>query len=375
MDLIVDDICTLLAASRKRQPFEYSLSKKDSGYAVFIQTNLRQCRVIGDNGLPVPEVTRKMLESPRGEVLYNIASSWLSSTKINDIENVSGLEFEGLLNNNPLVNRGAIVQLINLVSKDTWWDIDSFIQYTKKYQPDFLRMAGEYDAWFIKERQTGEYLGGFSNWEKVEGRLIHYYLTGPMHWLGLIDLASVTEGEQANSFRLSFLWNQIVNHEGSREIKKENEPVFVKSNGTIIIPRLAPRSIRYLIARYCEWVGESGSNYIYRISDKSLSEVSSQGLNPGKLILLLRKHSVQPLPPNLMIALERWEKVGIQARLNNPTILTFSNKKILDEILKGRASRYFGERLNSVSIIIKPGAENKITEELLDLGILVKVEK
>ncbi len=76
-----------------------------------------------------------------------------------------------------------------------------------------------------------------------------------------------------------------------------------------------------------------------------------------------------------MIALERWEKVGSQARLNNPTILTFSNKKILDEILKGRASRYFGERLNPVSIIIKSGAENKISEELLDLGILVKVEK
>ena len=199
-DLIVDDICTLLAALRKKQPFEYFLSKKDPDYADFIQTNLRHCKVISDNGLPVPEATRKLLESPRGEVLYNFASSWLSSTKINDIENVSDLEFEGLLNNNPLVNRSAIVQLINLVPKDTWWDIDSFIQYTKKNQPDFLRMAGEYNAWFVKEKQTGEFLGGFSNWEKVEGRLIHFYLTGPMHWLGLIDLASVVEGEQAILF-------------------------------------------------------------------------------------------------------------------------------------------------------------------------------
>ena len=48
---------------------------------------------------------------------------------------------------------------------------------------------------------------------------------------------------------------------------------------------------------------------------------------------------------------------------------------MLDDVLKGRATRYFGERLNPVSIIIKPGNENKIMEELLELGVLVKMEK
>jgi hypothetical protein len=374
-DRILDDICTLLAALKKKQPFEYHLSKEEPSYKVFIQTILSQSGIINENGLPVPENTRKLLESTRSEALYSIATTWLSSSRINDLANISSLEFEGTLKNDPLATRKAVIQLINLVPQGSWWDLNAFIQHIKKNQPDFMRMAGDYDSWFVKEKQSGEYLSGFSNWENVEGRIIHYYLTGPLHWLDMIDLASTAENAPANAFRSSGLWNQPLDNEKLMEIHKENESLFVKSNGTISIPLFAPRSIRYLIARYSDWAGVNSSNYIYRISDKSLSEAFSQGLNPGKLILLLKKHSSQPLPPNLLAALERWEKVGSQVRIYNPTILTFTNKKLLDDMLKSRVSRYFGERLNPVSIVVRPGSENKIVEELLELGILAKLEK
>ena len=83
-DRIIDDICTLLAALRKNQPFVYRLSKNEPGYMDFIQTILRLSRVISGNGLPVPELTRKMLESPRGETLFDIATAWHLSTEIKD---------------------------------------------------------------------------------------------------------------------------------------------------------------------------------------------------------------------------------------------------------------------------------------------------
>ncbi len=374
-DRILDDICTLLAALRKRQPFSYHLSISEPAYSIFIQSILRQGGVLGDNGLPIPENTRRLLESARGETLGRVAEMWLSSPDINDLENLTSLEFEGPLQNDPLATRKAVIQMINLLPQGSWWDLNSFVQYIKNKQPDFMRMAGDYDAWFVKEKHTGEYLSGFANWENVEGRLIHYYLTGPLHWLAMIDLASSSENAPIISFRLSNRWKQLLNNEIPAGVEQEKESTFVKSNATIIIPMLAPRSIRYLIARYCDWAGENGSNYIYRISDKSLSEASSQGLAARKLILLLKKHSVNPLPPNLLAALERWDKVGSQAQLKKPTVMTFSNKKLLDDVLKSGASRYFGERLNPVSIILKPGNENKIMDALLDFGVIVKVEK
>ena len=36
----------------------------------------------------------------------------------------------------------------------------------------------------------GDYLRGFSTWDEVDGALVRFLITGPMHWLGLVDLAA-----------------------------------------------------------------------------------------------------------------------------------------------------------------------------------------
>ena len=40
----------------------------------------------------------------------------------------------------------------------------------------------------ISAMTRGEYLSGFESWDAVEGSLIEFYIVGPMHWLGLVDV-------------------------------------------------------------------------------------------------------------------------------------------------------------------------------------------
>src|SRR5579859_5992190 len=37
----------------------------------------------------------------------------------------------------------------------------------KEEEPDFQRPAGNYDSWYIRDAQSGEYLRGFESWDRV----------------------------------------------------------------------------------------------------------------------------------------------------------------------------------------------------------------
>ena len=54
-------------------------------------------------------------------------------------------------------------------------------------QPDFQRPAGDYDSWFLRDQQSGEFLRGFEHWDEVDGALLRYLICGPLHWLGGVD--------------------------------------------------------------------------------------------------------------------------------------------------------------------------------------------
>ena len=49
---------------------------------------------------------------------------------------------------------------------------------------------------------SGEYLRGFEHWDEVDGRLIRYIITGPLHWLGVLDLARPEAEQEVTAFRL-----------------------------------------------------------------------------------------------------------------------------------------------------------------------------
>ena len=44
-------------------------------------------------------------------------------------------------------------------------------------------------SWFIRREGSEQYLRGFAHWEAVEGELLRYMIAGPLHWLGVTDIA------------------------------------------------------------------------------------------------------------------------------------------------------------------------------------------
>ncbi len=249
-------------------------------------------------------------------------------------------------------------------SPSQWWSLPAFLRDLKQKHPDFQRPAGDYDSWFIKRAADGQYLRGFAYWDAVDGALVRSFIQ-ILHWLGLADLAAAQEGGEATAFRIT----RNVRNSKTEEDGKIN----IASSGKIFITRLAPRSIRYQISRFCEWDGEKPDGYHYHVSARSLKLAAEQGLKAGQLLTLLVKHTHGSVPPALVKALKRWETNGPEARAESLTVLRVSRPEVLEELRASKAGRFLGEPLGPTAVIIKAEALPRVASALAELGVLLDV--
>ncbi len=371
-DAILDHVCTLLASLR----IDFHAPNLPESLHSFLTALLTDANLLDDRGQPKLDETRKHLEAPRGRALGQLAQAWLHSEKINDLHLVPHLHAEGEWKNDPLAARQFIINLLDRLPEKTWWNLSAFIADVRQAYPDFQRPAGDYDSWYLKDIQSGEFLRGFEHWHEVDGALICYLITGPMHWLGMMDLATYEEEappQKAIAFRYSGWAPALLAGSIPKGLPAESTSVHVRSDGRVGVDHLAPRSVRYQVARFCDWEKEIQQEYRYRLTPESLERALDQGLQINHLLTLLKKHAA-PVPPNILTALKRWEKHGTEIQVGELVVLHLRSPQILDSLRKSKAARFLGDPLGPSAISIKPGAEEKVLAALLELGYMGKIE-
>jgi hypothetical protein len=374
-DSILDDACTLLAALRlglsvaEISALSWSTASPHPLAPGPLQALLSAAGLLDESGMPQPEPVRLFLEAPRSEALASLARSWMRSPDFNELRQVPGLRMEGDWRNDPLRARQAVLDFLTTLPADTWWSLPAFLAALRLEQPDFQRPAGDYDSWFIRDEASGEFLRGFERWEEVDGALVRYLLGGPMHWLGLVELARPADDGPLSAFRLTPWAQALLKGEALPEMPPDDARLFVSSEGRVTIPRRAPRAARYQAARFCLWEGEREDGYRYRLTPASLLRAREQGLRLPHLLGLLRRYA-EFVPPNVVKALERWEAHGSEARVEQVTVLRLSTPELLASLRASRAGRFLGEPLGPTSVIVKPGGWKKVLAALAEMGYL-----
>jgi hypothetical protein len=326
---------------------------------------LRAAKIIIKSG-PKPEKVKAFLEAPRPEALEILTDAWLESESFNELRQLPGLVFEGEWQNQPVVTREFLLNLLDAIPEGKWWSLPAFIRDVKARYPDFQRPAGDYDSWFIKRETDGEYLRGFDSWDQVDGALVRYFITGVLFWMGQVELASPEEGAEPVAFRVLGEKLQMRNEQGK---------LVARSNGQIAVPRFAPRAVRYQVARFCEWEEHKVDEYHYLITPFSLKKAGEQGLKVEHLLTILAKYTAGGVPPVLVKALKRWEVNGIEARVRTQVVLKVSRPEVLEELRKSKAARFLGELLGPTTVTLKEGTQSKVLAALAELGLLAEEEK
>lgn len=370
---LIDHMTDWLAARRMGLDLSPNAWRAWPENELFIATLAMESNLVNSTKTPDPEALAVFLQQDRNEILRHWFSTWLKSRKINDLKSLPGLSFDGEWQNDPLQPRQFILEILQTLEAEKWFDLASFVETVKSHQPDFQRPSGDYDSWFISRSGTDQFLRGFDHWDQVDGALLRYLICGPLHWLGIVDLGLGQKNSEV-SFQLSPLFNFINSEEKPPLERRAEEKIKINVDLSFSVPLFASRLLRYQIARFCDIRSISSLQTDYEITPNSLEKAEASGLTPKQLVQLLEKHNKGSIPRSLTLLAEQWEKTGRAAEIAEQVVLRTSSAEIMQVIMSNQnTSKFIREQLSpQVAIMNKNGVRN-IKRYLLELGYLTDI--
>ncbi len=307
---------------------------------------------------------RRWLAEPRASQVQMLAEAWRTSASFRDLWHVPGLFPEGLANYDPTVARGAVFNFLNEIAPEQdWWSVDEFIEVVKHADADFQRPGGDYDSWYIRS-EAGDYLRGFESWDAVEGALLEFYLTGPMHWLGLTDLAE--DAARLTAYGRAFL--------GMIPWPTPPEPedkIVVQDDGTLLVSRRVSRLDRFQVARFTSW-GPAGDPYTYRLDGPGIAQAERQGINTGHISTFLKRVlGDDPIPQKIAQLLQNWQSgPAAKVTMERLIVLRTTAPETLSMIMDTPAlRRYLGAQLGPMAVIVRADQWEALRTALGEAGI------
>jgi hypothetical protein len=367
---LVDDLTSLLAAVQLhpgRPPGTADLAGHlnlpivDFGLALGAGLGLIQ-----PDGRLDPEAVKPFLSAGRGAQLQALARAWRESTTWNDLMHVPGLRPEpGAWRNDPPAAREFLIKLLAGLPAGEWRSLESLVAFVRERQPDFQRLNGDYDSWYIRDADSGEYLRGFASWDKVDGALIRFLLDGPLNWLGLVERRLAPP-----AIRLTPLFAAFVSG-APFDIPETPARLFVSRTGGLSAAPAVNRFERFQAARIGEWLPRgAGGSYEYRLTGNSLQAAAAQGIMARHILAFLRR-AADPLPEHVAALIERWGRRGIEARALQATVLKLSGPDVLEQLMRSpRTRRWLGEALGDRAVEVKDW--EKLREAMVELGLAVE---
>ncbi len=377
---LADDVATLLAYAQIL-PLKLAAGTLTTQLPATLRRFLREPRAIDLgfqlaldlnllNGTPLKphaETVRPFLDRPRWGQALVLADTWRASTIWNDLLRLPGLIFEGQTwANDPQTTREALFGWLRKVPAGRWWSLDAFVAAIREGQPDLQRPAGDFDSWYIKDAATGGYLRGLAHWERIDGALIRFIVTGPLMWLGLL------EGD-ARAFRVTELGANWLNGVASQPPRDRAVPVLATTAGELRVASESPAYLRFRVARVSKWVGLERGVYIYRLTPISLKRAARQGVKLERIVDFLRQTSAPTgLPAKLVTTLQRYGRHGTEAVLKETVVLRAANAEVMDLLRRTPAVQaLLGEALGATVSEVRSEDLSRLRAALSELGLLL----
>jgi len=332
------------------------------------------CRRLGllelqSGRLRLTQEARNWLDKPAATQLRSLLDAWRSDDEWNDLWHVSDIQCERAgWENDPVRTRERFLTQLGELGAGDWYSITDLIERVKRTDPDFQRPSGDYNSWYIRDTQNDVLLVGFEHWDVIEGGLITYYLRGPLHWLGAVDLGYQAEGNTgAQLFRISGIGGRFL--AGDEEAVPETTvaPVMIEPALALRLAEGATLYYQLQIERFAE---RSSEESVFQVTPRSLLIARSQNIRPGAILSFLEKSTQMTVPPTMRDELHRlWHSVD-SIRLRRLVTLDFSEPALL-EWLQGdpESSHLLGEILSPTCVQLPEQQLPRLLARLRLLGL------
>ena len=389
---LVDDLCTLLSVIQ----VEGRLDLGSEGYSAetldllgqrfldrdparigFLSHLARSADLLYVRGRAVGlqrERVRIWLKKSRSQQLRELQQVWLEDASWNDLCHVPDLRCEETgWRNDPLVPRKAILDLLRRCPVDAWVSIPGFVDAVREQAPDYARPDGDFESWYIRDARSGEYLTGFENWDRVEGALLVYLLSGPLHWLGIVSCGYKEGWEKPSSFSVSPWGAAFLDLAGAPPDDLPSHPASISPEGVVTLSREAPLNDRFQLARVAEW-RSSGAEYVYALTPMALGRALSVGIEVERIERFLLRISDGNAPAAALVRLCDWAGRYGRVRLRRVAILETRTPQLMAELRAHERIRgYLRQAVSPTITLVRESDWNLLIQELHRAGYLPEI--
>jgi len=258
--------------------------------------------------------------------------------------------------------RHVVIERAEHERLDEWHDLATFIARTKLYAPYLLfprhygpraeRYMSSSNPYGWDFRLRRGWLTHREGWHMVEGGFIRTVVTGPLHWLGVVEVDSETT---PTTFRVAsgalFLLSDTV--PTGEEISAGR--LIVQPNFELVA--LAPTSEALLVKldRFAERVSLEHIAQ-YRITKASVTRAIQIGLHAEDITAIVEQASGGNVPQNVQYSLVEWERQARRIEMwRNATLLEVDEPTLLDELFAHEQLRpLLGRRLGPLLAEVMP---------------------
>jgi hypothetical protein len=351
-------------------------SKRRLEWLVHLCHAARLC-IAGQGRLSVQRAaTTAWLQAPPPRQLLELQLAWLADQDWNDLEHVPSLRLRpGGAKNDPRLVRRVVLRQLGSCRPGTWYAIADLVAAIRSDDPDFQRPDGDYASWQISD-VSGRPLDDFEHWDEVEGALIRHLVSGPLHWLGVVDVGCPAPAEPPTAFRLA---------ETGLELLQLPTPAGGQPPGSLPPPasltvdadfgvRVSPQASlydRFQLARFAHFVGRQSGWACYRITPASLALARRQDVSCQQIVAFLNRLTAGQVPAAVLDALRQGRAGRPVARLERAVLLRLEQPQLLTRLqAEPQLAPLLGEAVGSQAVLIPSANLAAVRSWLAEHGYL-----
>jgi len=338
------------------------------------------------------DLLRTLFSLPPAERLDAIRTAWLDAQDLVELGMVvgekgplalhyslKGQTYWAATHPNAGAVRGLVARIVGYLPAETeWYSVESLLTLCRKLAPDLLGNPNVYGGprwWFSRPGSSRRFeLTQQEDWRRVWAALVRTILTGPMSWLGLIEVGA-RHGEPV-AFRVRPA-AAVLGERPVRLERPDDAPVLLleidPSTHTPLVtvpPNTLDNGIHATLAAIGTMAGASPQGLRYRLTAQGVQRVFDSGASGPQLIAVLGERAGGTLPEAVQAILERWwESYGAIRLYDEVTLIELGDDLLLRELLAASSLREavlhtFSPRL----VAIDSARVDELVEELTRLG-------
>ncbi len=279
--------------------------------------------------------------------------------------------------------RRVPLRLLSRLETGSWYSFDSLLASQRDLDPNFLlpsQVKGSSNgaAWWWEEGESGHPLdpADESSWLLIHRAYLSALWTGPLHWMGLVDLAY--DDERLTAFRLTELGGYVLGHRPEPAAGAAEQAAWTVGEDLIVTVRAdrADAEVHTLLSHAAQLLDAGPQVIRYRITQDTAYRAFQRGLTLDAVVAILRERSENGLPPSAEGTLEGWwRRYGTIRAYQSLTLISFADDTALKEMLavtslEEHLIHVFSPRLAA----IEPESLDILRSELVKRGYTPKVE-